>query len=350
MLTKPDSCILRASFAFLLMMALPRPVGLRFRFGGACVEMSSRAKDRFQETYHGRSDQEEFCVPIWNDVAACNELSPFMNGNDDDDDDKGRRAPLASRLDSLLSNEPTMHRTRKLRKPNHARFPSSSAIPPLRLTKPQSLPQDAVPSLPVLRWLGNWGTHARSRSSSGSNSPSSPPPLTPSPNSAALSSLNEALHESLLPSLPQPARLPDSFYTSRALSRPPPFLDNLTRSTLPVSSLSSNSALATSQSEFPESPPPIILSHSPPTRTSLDTLRSLSMRSRDRGIHTSAAAPATATIGAAARPASPKTLNWWWQSENKENVDTLLNEDDRADTLQEERDNLRNKCMYYSSH
>jgi len=44
---------------------------------------------------------------------------------------------------------------------------------------------------------------------------------------------------------------------------------------------------------------------------------------------------------------SATPVNWWWfQSENKDNVDTLLTEDDRADTVQQEQDNIRNKCLF----
>lgn len=305
-----------------------------------------------------------------NDANDANDLPPT----------DGRRTPLTHRLESLLgtttvtatqtprSSPPpqAMHR-RKFNSVNNAHIlvPSASSAHPLRLPKPPSMmPPDANPdsdssdaqssTLPVLRWLGNWSystktKHTRSQTSSGSASPSSSSFTSnsqpPSPQLAALSSLDEALHESLqglLPTPPPRARIPDSFHASRTLSRAPPFLDNLTRSTLPTSSLSHYHPVPLDVQQIEA--PPIILSKSPPNRTSVDSLRRLSIRDRSRSIHSSAVA-ATATSIAPSRPASP-TKSWWWQSENKDNVDTLLNEDDRAGTIQEERDNLRKKCAF----
>ncbi|RDB29528.1 Lipase 2 [Hypsizygus marmoreus] len=169
-----------------------------------------------------------------------------------------------------------------------------------------------VPSKPpILRWLGSL-----------SSSPS-PSPQSGSPPSPSLAALNEALHEPL-PSikLPKPPPLalhaPGSFH-ARSLSRAPPFLDSLTRSTLPTASLSP--PLSTASSSRPPSPthplrpPSIVLSHSPPTTSSLDSLRSIS---------TSAAATFTP-------PDLTSATSWWWfQSESKATVNQLLTQEDRA--------------------
>jgi hypothetical protein len=151
--------------------------------------------------------------------------------------------------------------------------------------------------VPVLRWLADW-----SRSS------------TPSPTSS-LASLNEALREPLLPRPPPQARLPDAFTT-----RVPPFFDSLTRSTLPTSSLSPHPPSLAS--------PPAVLT---PNRTSIDTLRTLTERDHTRST-----------------PPPDTAISWWW-SDNQANVDSLLNEDDRADSPQQQQDNIRKKCMFSSS-
>ncbi|KAJ7596852.1 Alpha/Beta hydrolase protein [Mycena floridula] len=160
---------------------------------------------------------------------------------------------------------------------------------------------------PVLRWLGSW------------SSPPSPRRIQSSIHGSptgSLASLDEALHEPLR--FPPPARLPE-LYNSRSLRRPPPFLDNLTRSTLPLSSVSRpyNHYETT----------PIV---SPPTGSSLDSLRSFSTTSRN-------SSPSVSEI--------PTSAWRWFQSENKENVDAMLDEEDRAETVQEERDRINKKYL-----
>lgn len=209
----------------------------------------------------------------------------------------------------------------------------SMAIEPAQLKNPT----------PVIRWLGPLSTqpeHPAKRSSgSASNSPSGSAPPSP-----CLSSLNEALNEDILPTTPPHARLPSSFYASRALSRPPPFLDNLTRSTLPTASLSSGLPLYRDTSTAhsipfndPQQPLGEVqrVSVSPRSRSSIDTLRSV----RDRSIHMM-----TPSVPS---PTTTAPTNWWWfQGDNKQNVDTLLQEEDRADSVSEEQSNLRKKCEH----
>ncbi len=209
-------------------------------------------------------------------------------------------------------------------------------------------------SQPVVRWLETWSPYhnnssSKSTSSSQASSPASSRSSTPP--SPALASLNEALHETLrLPTRPPLARLPTPLYTSRlGHGHSPQFFDSLTRTTLPTSSLSTGSQLNYSSSPLSSSPIssrpsiyqlPVILGDSPTHRTSLDTLRSVSQRDRRRSSH-SISSERTSTFD------STWPKNWWWfQAENKEDVDGMLGEDDRADTVEEERDRIRKKCMF----
>lgn len=174
-------------------------------------------------------------------------------------------------------------------------------------TNPTLRPMPSRPHTPVLRWLSNV--------SSTRSSPSSSPP---SPN---LALLNEALNE---PLRPPAARLPSSFRASRNLSRPPPFLDNLTRSTLPSSSLSPPIASFYSFRSDVVRPPPIVLAHSPSARSSLDSLRSFHSRS----MSTHSADPLT---GNHLQTSSSTTSSWWWfQSDNNVSSPVV---DDPPETL-----------------
>ncbi|KAJ7169700.1 Alpha/Beta hydrolase protein, partial [Mycena filopes] len=202
------------------------------------------------------------------------------------------RQSVSQRLTTLLDREAPMHAARKS-------------------TSRQMAPQ------PILRWLGSWSPYKAA-------SPDASPPSS-GPPSPSLASLNEALTEPI--AFPRTAHLPDSFSASRALSRPPPFLDNLTRSTLPTASMS-----PTSPEENPFHDVPAI--HSPPKGSSLEALRSLSKRdhTRSRSLHTLAAPEPESAIA-----------RWWFQSENKDNVDALLDQEDRADSVQQEQRILQNK-------
>ncbi|KAK1228667.1 lipase 2 [Marasmius sp. AFHP31] len=195
---------------------------------------------------------------------------------------------------------------------------------------------------PVLRWLGTWSPKGKQ-----SDSPTGPSPANSVPPSPSLVSLNEALTEPL--NLPKPPPKAQPFHSSRGFSRNPPFIDTLTRSTLPTASLTaahyqypvSRSPSPRSFTSLPSTPikPP---SHSPPTRTSLDTLRSVSRRDstfRSRSDH--ARSVSTASLASDDDRTDSNTSWWWFQSGNKDNVDNLLDESDRADTVQEEQDNIR---------
>ncbi|KAJ7071205.1 Alpha/Beta hydrolase protein [Mycena amicta] len=214
------------------------------------------------------------------------------------------RTPISQRLESLIDDRDT---TRSAIIENSPEMQQAKSL----LTKQQQ---------PVLRWLGSWSPY---RSTS--------PELEPSP---GLASLKEALTEPIV--FPPSAHLPESFTASRALHRPPPFLDNLARSTLPTASLSPPAARASvAENPFHD----ISSLHSPPAGSSVATLRSVSQRDhrRSRSLHTTAGIEPTP-------PAESAIARWWFfQSENKENVDTLLGEEDRADTIHQERRLLQSK-------
>lgn len=203
--------------------------------------------------------------------------------------------------------------------------------PPNSRRSPQKAPH------PVLRWFG----HSTPHSSSMPSSPAPPSPDTMENLSDALTSPLPALSA---PTLKQPPRA--AVPANMPLSGSPFFLRGLSRVTLPTASLS-NLAPAARPFDSPvdsQSPgAPIFLQHSYPERSSLDALRSL--RNRESG---SSARPARKTSRTSSL--SPRlfttsaTSSWWFQNDNKENVDRLLSEEDRAPTVEEEQSRIQRKC------
>ncbi|KIY45804.1 alpha/beta-hydrolase, partial [Fistulina hepatica ATCC 64428] len=150
------------------------------------------------------------------------------------------------------------------------------------------------------------------------------------PPSPVLASLDEAMHEQLvLPRLPPPARLPSQFSGIRHLTRPPPFYNTLTRATLPASSV-----LTCEYSVDVHDSHPL---QSPPSSTSMDTLRFIS--SRDRRPSSSA------SIGEPLAEPWNRISAWSWFQSDKEDVDRLLNDEDIADTVVEEQESIRRKYL-----
>ncbi|KAJ2919292.1 hypothetical protein MD484_g1175, partial [Candolleomyces efflorescens] len=185
---------------------------------------------------------------------------------------------------------------------------------------------------PVLRWI--------SPTPSSSSTPPSPD----------LNSLSEALTESIPPP-PPPARLPPPhFRPSNSISRPPPFFDNLTRSTLPTSSLSP--PLPVSPLSSPNSirssldvqrPPPIVLHQSSLTRSSLDSLRSVNTRTSTHSFSSGSSSASQTSIlslvSTANNAESSSTAAAWWWFQSDANTDALLAEEDRpADDKKEQID------------
>lgn len=117
--------------------------------------------------------------------------------------------------------------------------------------------------------------------------------------------------------------------------RHPVLLDNLARASMPTASLTR--PLASSLS-----PQPSLISQSPTSysrpfmtqpRTSIDSLRSLT--ARDRGIQTTATSMS---------PLASTSTRWWFQDGNKEAVDNILREEDKAPTAEQEAQHIRKKC------
>ncbi|KAF5385430.1 hypothetical protein D9757_005440 [Collybiopsis confluens] len=195
-----------------------------------------------------------------------------------------------------------------------------------------SRPRCRMDREPVLRWLGTWSPSRKF--SSQQSSPSS-----------SLLSLNEALHEPLC----LPRRPPSAQLSHFSLARNPPFLNELARAALPTASLSPPAtvsptfrARSSAQSNQDLDSPQISLYHSisqssPPSKSSLDSLRSVSQRDLSlRRYHTKS----TSTLSFSE---SDSNSSWWWFSSNKENVDHLLSDDDRAASVREEQDHIRKK-------
>lgn len=227
-------------------------------------------------------------------------------------------------------------------------------------SKTVSDPSRTLSHQPVLRWLGNWSPYhtASPAQSPSSSSPSTRPSTRAStPPSPGLASLNEALNEPLrLPTRPPIARLPKSFHHNRDIPHSPPFLDNLARSTMPTATVSTSTrfesySITSSSSTSPTSTSyhrPTILSESPTQRTSLDTLRSVSQRDLTLSRRLSHARSISTSSHDAVSVDSSNSWNknWSWFSNNKDQVDELLGEEDRRETVEEEADNLHNKCQY----
>ena len=207
---------------------------------------------------------------------------------------------------------------------------------------------------PVLRWFGNTVTNSSTphspRESSGSHTTgiSETPPASPMDN--LLDALTSRLPTPSTSTLkPPPKAVPPPM---PLLSGSRSFLRGLPRVTLPTASLSN---VAPAMHPFdppidPQSPgAPIFLQHSPPERSSLDALRSL----HDRASAGSSARPTRHTPRASlpsprAFFSTSATPNWWrFQSDSKENIHSLLSEEDRAPSVEEEQARIQKKCACY---
>ncbi|CCA68539.1 related to triacylglycerol lipase [Serendipita indica DSM 11827] len=139
--------------------------------------------------------------------------------------------------------------------------------------------------------------------------------------------------------------------------RHPVLLDNLARASMPTSSITRPLQIqpsSLSSTGRPGQPSSSVLTQQPhifasptstmfsgpgasltrnDTRTSIDSLRSLT--TRDRGIQTSAPTSMVPT----------SMGKWWFQEGNKAAVDELLGDDDKASTAQKEADHIRKKYL-----
>ena len=199
-----------------------------------------------------------------------------------------------------------------------ARLSTSSFKPP---APPSSIPS-SLNRTPVVRWLGSNGKAARDD------------------DSEAPDALRQAMEdEPFAVRSDSPiglVRPPQAHIVAHARSfRQPALLDELARAARPTASSPVPLSAVGSSSPTFSSHTPNIFSQHPPTRTSVDYLRSLN--SRDRGISTTAVAHAPSLAG---------PTRWWFQDGNKAEVDQLLGEEDRASTVQKVAEHIRQKCPF----
>lgn len=241
-----------------------------------------------------------------------------------------QRQDINSRLDSLVKDPPAMpiRRFSIVRRPS-ASAPASPAPRLKHLTEdvqrqqqpaPPSQPSSG-PASPILRWF--------------QTQVSSPSPSRPqSPHSAALS---EAMHD-YLPTRPEPAHLPPQYHANIR----PPMLDELTRSTLPTSSLTTPPLTDRLGHHTPDPGHPLLFDRIPPSapaRKSLDTLRTLYTRT----------IPATPLHQQTRSITIPTPFRNWFQTESAKDADKhkyILTEEDQHEDSEIERENIRKKCKY----
>lgn len=154
---------------------------------------------------------------------------------------------------------------------------------------------------------------------------------------------------------PPPACLPQHLNGRAAVHRSPPFLESLARSALPTATVTrpppvlrqqTGHSVALSDEGFDvegadADAPCLDITQSPPTRTSIDSLRHL----RDRGIPVSVGTDAP---GHARSYSTSSPTRWWFGKERKADVDELLDESDQADTIESEEAHMRKKCTSHS--
>lgn len=238
-----------------------------------------------------------------------------------------QRQDVNSRLDSLVKDSFNMPPKRlSIVRNLSVSAPASPSSRSKHLSE-DAQPQPASPSQPpsgpaspILRWFHN------------QISSSSTPPLSrpQTPHSAALL---EAMHDHL-PTRPEPAHLPPEYHANIR----PPLLSELTRSTLPTSSLStpanrlghhaSNSAHTLLLDRIPPSAP---------ARTSLDTLRTL----YNKTVPTTPLHQQTRSISI------PAPFRNWFQTEPPKDEGkhgSILTEEDQDEDPEVERENIRRKC------
>lgn len=242
--------------------------------------------------------------------------------------------------------------------------------------------QSEHPALPVLRWL----TGKPLSNGEGSSQPRLEPTQSNPPSPSTFAALDDALHDNPffsrpatssqtvdMPSRPEAARLPSAFHSSR----PPNYLSSLARSALPTACISPLSPSSTYRTPYvdpfddpfasssdevmsdldllysptpiplalPHSPPAAHLTRSPPLlttspkRSSLDTLRSI--HEKGKSIHTTAPPPQLFP------PILPNAWKGWFTTDtatDKENMDPLLDETDKAADAQKQRERIRERC------
>lgn len=247
-----------------------------------------------------------------------------------------QRQGISSRLDSLVKSYSTMPpkrtsivRTQSFSAPTSPGPRSKHLAEDARQPASPSQPSSGLAS-PILRWF---------QTQMSSSLPPSPSPSRPqTPHSAALS---EAMHNRL-PTRPDPAHLPSQYHANIR----PPMLDELTRSTLPTSSLTaphpSDPPADRLGHHTPDSAYPLLLNRIPPSapaRTSVDALRTLYTK----------AAPTVPSHQQTRSISIPTPFRNWFQTEPANDDDkhsSILTEEDQDEDPEVERENIRKKCKY----
>ncbi|KAI0308281.1 Alpha/Beta hydrolase protein [Multifurca ochricompacta] len=188
---------------------------------------------------------------------------------------------------------------------------------------PTSQKSPHKPPHPVVRWYGQTNL---STTSIHLQSPDSPPL---SRSASPIQNLLDALTSPLL----SPPTLPLSVHQRLAL--PTASISNLAPATRPFDPL-----------EDSQSPgAPIFLQYSPPERSSLDALRSLRIRSSGPSARLRRTSRASSSSPRAFFSTSAASSRWWFQNDNKQRVDPLLSEEDRAPTVEEEQIHIHKKYL-----
>lgn len=239
--------------------------------------------------------------------------------------DPQQRQGISSRLDSLVKDTSKMAKRISIVRGQSVSAPSSPASRLKHLAEDAQQPTSpsqppSGPASPILRWFQT------------QISPSRPQ----TPHSAALA---EAMHDHL-PTRPEPAHLPQQYHANIR----PPMLDELTRSTLPTSSLTAPSDILADRlgHHIPEPAHPLLLNRippSPPARTSLDTIRTLYTK----------ATPVVPSHQQTRNITIPTPFRNWFQTEPAKDGDkhgSILTDEDQDEDSEVERENIRKKCEH----
>jgi len=229
--------------------------------------------------------------------------------------------PASLRLGSKLAPRPA----------NLHLSPDIMPTPPPNLQKsPHKAPH------PVLRWFGHTNSSADSQ----------PPSPSSDPAENLLDALTSPLPARAPPTLKRP---PTAVPPNMPLSGSPSFLRGFSRLTLPTASLSNLVPVTRpfDPSVDSQSPgAPIFLQHSPPDRSSLDALRALCRRESVSSAHLTRSTSLASLSSLSSTSAGPSWRRF--QNDNKEAIDRLLSEEDRAPTVEEERSRIHKKCSSFS--
>jgi hypothetical protein len=237
------------------------------------------------------------------------------------------RAPLLERLGFQFSNSP---RDPRLASPEKDATAANVNITPPQdpMLKSSSVASSSKIRSPTIRWLGGKSSECREITAEPEENQHQGDTTDISGPSMAL---QQAINDQL-PNKPPQAFIrtvsnpPQHHFTTSQSFRGPPLLNSLARSTLPAYCQPCNPDTTNL---------PILVNQPPPSRTSLESLKSL----KPRGVHTSGSQPETFT---------PSPTRSWFRWENKPSVDQLLVEEDRAETITGEEDNIRRKCELHA--